>query len=247
VAIVNETLARKHWGTGDAVGRRVTLGTAGEGEEPDWITVVGVVGDVRHQGLDVQVEPMIYLPHAQSPSRGMMIVMRTVGDPLALTGVVRSAVWEMDPDIPLSDVRAMEVRIDESVAKPRFMVQVLTAFGAVALMLAAIGIYGVMSFAVVQQTRDIGIRIAFGAEPRTVLAMVLRRGLSLAVIGVALGLAVATGATRAMSTLLFGVGATDPLTFVSFPIVLVAVAALATYLPARRATRVDPITALRTE
>jgi putative ABC transport system permease protein len=244
VVVINETLAGRHWDGEDPIGKQITGSVNGDNGPH---TVVGIVSDVRFFGLDVPPEPMIYRPNAQASNRGMWISVRATGNPEALGNASRRAVWQVDPNVPVEQMETMRSRFADSIAKPRFTAQLFTGFGLVALFLAALGIYGVMSFAVAQQTKDIGIRMAFGAEPGKLLAMVLTRGLTLAGVGVGLGLLGAFGATRLMQSLLYDVSATDPGTFAAVGSVLLGVAALATYLPARRATKVNPVDALRGE
>jgi predicted permease len=244
VVVINETLAGRQWDGEDPIGKQITGSVNGDNGPH---TVVGIVSDVRFFGLDVPPEPMIYRPNAQASNRGMWISVRATGNPEALGNASRRAVWQVDPNVPVEQMETMRSRFADSIAKPRFTAQLFTGFGLVALFLAALGIYGVMSFAVAQQTKDIGIRMAFGAEPGKLLAMVLTRGLTLAGVGVGLGLLGAFGATRLMQSLLYDVSATDPGTFAAVGSVLLGVAALATYLPARRATKVNPVDALRGE
>jgi len=245
VAIINETMARRHWPDADPLGRRVAFGDTPE--EGDWLTVVGVVTDITRQGLDEGDRPTIYMPFAQRPSRGVWFITRTAGDPMGLAAGVKSAIWEIDPKLPVQDVHPLTDRVRDAVRVPRFTAIVLSLFGLTGLLLAAIGIYGVMSFDVVQRTREIGIRLALGARPDSVLAMVLGRGLRLTAIGAVAGIVGAIAASRVLASLLFGVSATDPLTFTLVVVALMAVATLATWLPARRATRVDPVEVLRAE
>ena len=246
VAVINETLARRHWSEGESpLGVRIVAGSGGS--EAEWRRIVGVIADVRFFGIDVPAEPMIYRPNAQVPNRGMWIAVRAIGNPEGLSNALRNAVWGIDPNVPVEQMETMNARFSESIAKPRFTAQLFTGFGLVALLLAALGIYGVMSFAVAEQSRDIGIRMAFGAEPTKVLGMVLGRGMAVAGVGVAVGLVGAFGTTRLMKSLLFDVSATDPVTFAVVGTVLFSVAVLATYLPARRATKVDPVETLRGE
>jgi putative ABC transport system permease protein len=245
VALVNETLARQHWPDGGAVGHRLTFDD--ESETPDWLTIVGVVQDISRTGLDAKDRPTVYVPMAQDPINGCYFIVRTASDPLQLAAAAKKVVWDVDPNLPLVSVAPFDARVAESVRVPRFTTFVLTLFGAVGLLLAAIGIYGVMSFDVAQRTREIGIRLALGARPDRVARLVLKRGLQLAAVGTAGGLLAALAASRVMSSLLFGVSATDPLTFALVVVVLLAVAIAATWLPAHRATRVDPIEVLRAE
>ena len=245
VAIVNDTMARRYWPTEDPIGKRFTFGDP----RPDarWLTVVGVVRDSKRQGLDAEVRIESFLAHAQRPLRAMELVIRTPDNPLAMARTVRETIWSMDRDLPVSEIQTVEQLLGERTAPRRFNLLLFALFAAVALILAAIGIYGVMSYAVTQRTQELGIRLALGAQVRDVLKLVMRRGLVLTLIGVGIGLFAAMAATRLMSNLLFGISATDPLTFATITLILVFVALLACYIPARRATRVDPMIALRYE
>jgi putative ABC transport system permease protein len=243
VAVVSETMARRLWPGEDPIGKRVQPG------EPDpngWIEVVGVAGDVRQFDLAAEPRLQMYLPYAQFEwFVPRQLVVKTDGEPAGLAAAVRKTVWELDRDQPVSDVRTMEEVLSGSVARQRFSTLLLGVFAALALLLAAVGIYGVMSYAVAQRTREIGIRIALGAQAGSVLRLMVGQGLKLAAAGVALGLVGALLLTRLMSSLLFGVSATDPATLVCISVVLVGVALLASYIPARRAAKVDPLVALR--
>jgi putative ABC transport system permease protein len=245
VAVVSETMARRLWPGEDPLGKRIQPGSA----DPDgWIEVVGVVNDVRQLDLTSEPRLQMYLPYVQFqwfvPRR---LVVKTDVEPASLAAAVRKAVWELDKDQPVSDVRTMEEVLSGSIARQRFSTLLLGIFAALALALAAVGIYGVMSYAVAQRTREIGIRMALGAQAGSVLRLMIGQGLKLASAGVVLGLAGALLLTRLMSSMLFGVSATDPLTLVTISLVLVGVALLASYIPARRAARVDPLVALRYE
>ncbi|HEV2860568.1 MAG TPA: ABC transporter permease [Pyrinomonadaceae bacterium] len=244
VVLVNETTARKYWPGADPVGRRVKLGPGAQGP---WVTVVGVVGDVRNFGLESEAKPEVYVPHRQSPQSRMRLVLRTDGDPLSLVPAVRSAVRSLDAELPFSQVATMEELLARSVAQRRLSTLLLGVFAGTALLLAAIGIYGVMAYSVTQRTREIGIRMALGARRGDVVRMVLRQGMALALAGVACGLGGGLVAARLMRGLLYGVSAVDPLTFVGMAGVLTCVALLACYVPARRATKIDPLVALRAE
>ncbi|HLM55515.1 MAG TPA: ABC transporter permease, partial [Pyrinomonadaceae bacterium] len=244
VVLVNETTARKHWPGADAVGRRVKLGPNAQGP---WVTVVGVVGDVRNFGLESEARPEVYAPHRQSPQGRMRLVLRTGGDPLGLVPAVRSAVRSLDPELPFSQVTTMEELLARSVAQRRLSTLLLGGFAGTALLLAALGIYGVMAYSVTQRAREIGIRMALGARGGDVVRMVLRQGMALALAGVACGMAAGLVAARLMRGLLYGVSAVDPLTFFGMAGVLTCVALLACYVPARRATKIDPLIALRAE
>jgi putative ABC transport system permease protein len=245
VAVVSETTARRLWPGEDPLGKRIQPGNA----DPDgWIEVVGVVNDVRQFELTSEPRLQMYLPYVQFQwFVPRQLVVKTGVEPASLAAAVRKAVWELDKDQPVSDVRTMEEVLSASIARQRFSTLLLGVFAALALALAAVGIYGVMSYAVAQRTREIGIRMALGAQAGSVLRLMLRQGLKLASAGVVLGLAGALLLTRLMSSMLFGVSATDPLTLATISLVLVGVTLLASYVPARRAARVDPLIALRYE
>jgi putative ABC transport system permease protein len=251
VAVINRTLAKQVWPGGDALGQRILLG--GGATDSVWRTVVGIVGDVRHRGLDAEPRPEIYLPHAQFPAgtgtalRTLRVVLRTDGDPAQLTGALRAALAELDPDIPLADVQTMEEALGAWAAERRLTMLLVAGFALLALILGAVGVYGVMAHLVVQRTREIGIRIALGALPREILGLVLSQGAWVAGLGIAAGLAGALAATRLLAGLLFGVGPTDPATLMATATALAIVAALASLLPALRAIRTDPVEALRAE
>jgi putative ABC transport system permease protein len=241
VAIINETLARRHWPNEDPLGRRISF------DDEEWVEIIGVVRDVRHTGLDSEPRAEVYLPFQQASMRFMTLVVKTQAEPLEMVGAVRSQVMAVDGDLPVYRVMSLEQIVSESVAQPRFNMVLLASFSFLALVLAAIGIYGVMSYAVSQRTHEIGIRMAMGARTGDVMKMVVRQGVGLTLAGLGVGLAAAWALTRVLSGFLFGVTPTDPLTFIGVSLVLAVVAFLATYLPARRATRVDPLNALRYE
>jgi predicted permease len=245
VVIVNEAFARAAWPGEDPIGQRFTAGNATRGSTA--VTVVGVVGDVRHVSLDARPEPELYRPHAQTPMGAVTMALRTSGDPLALAGLARQAVSAIDADVPISDVRSMDQVMSGSVARPRLIMSLLLVFAGVGVALGAVGVYGVIAYAVGERRREIGVRIALGAEPGRVAASVLAQGVRYAGAGVAIGLAGSLAVTRVMRTLVFGVSTTDPLTFGGLSVFLVAVAALASYLPARQAARTDPMVALRAD
>ena len=251
VAVINRTLARQVWPEGDALGQRILLG--GGATDSIWRTIVGIVGDVRHRGLDSEPRPEIYLPHAQFPAgtgtplRSLRIVLRTEGEPARLTGAMRAAVAGLDPDLPVVEVQTMEVALGAWAAERRLTMLLVGIFALLALTLGAVGVYGVMAHLVVQRTREIGIRIALGALPREVLGLVLSQGVRLAVLGIAAGLVVALAATRLLAGLLFGVGPGDPATFLVTAATLGLVATAASLLPALRATHTDPITVIRSD
>ena len=250
VALVNETMAKKYWRDGNPIGRRIRMG--GDANRP-WITVVGIVGDQQHNGLGTSVKEKFYRPHAQFSQsagfvpRNMTLVVKTAGDPLQALPAIRHEIAQLDPALPIAAVRPMTEVVSGSITTPRFTGWLLGLFAVSALTLAAVGIYGVLSYLVSLRTREIGIRMAIGAGPREVLTLVLGRGLGLALAGVAIGLALAVATSRLMSSLLFEIQPRDPATFVGVPVVLTVVAIAASLLPAVRAMRVDPIDALRTE
>lgn len=244
--LINEAMARRFWPGEDPVGRRIST-VISTGQQIPWQTILGVVGNVRHLGLDVEPRPEIYYHTNTSPPFGPVVVIRTTSDPTRVISLARAKVRELDRDVPISNVNTMEQLVAQSVAQRRFGMFLLGIFALLALLLAAIGIYGVVSYSVTQRTQEIGVRMALGASATDVLKMVLRNGMSLALIGVALGLVGAFGLTRLMSRLLFAVTPTDVTTFTLVSVVLIAVALLACYLPARRAMRVDPLEALRYE
>ena len=243
VVIVNESLARRFWPDEDAVGKRVTI----REDPPTPCVVVGVVGDVRHNRLDAESKPEIYLSYLQKPNDFMEIVVRTAADPSSMVGTLRREIAAVDKDQPIHNVKTMDQILAESVSQPNFNVLLLGVFAAVAVLLAAVGIYGVISFVVTQRTREVGIRIALGARRGDVMKLVMKQGMALAFGGVAIGLAASFALTRLLEGLLFGVGASDPSTFIAITLFLMLVAAVACYLPARRAAHVDPLTALRHE
>jgi putative ABC transport system permease protein len=243
VAIVNEALAKKEWPGQSAIGHRVKI----VGPPDTWVTVVGVVGNVKQLTLNEPVEPQIYQPKAQAPAIFSSIVVRTEGDPMALAPGVRAALWSVDRDQPIWKMRTLESLIERDVAPPKFTMMLTGAFAMLAMVLAAIGVYGVMSYAVEQRTREVGIRMALGARRGEVVRLVLGRGMMIVLVATVVGLAAAFAAARLIRGQLFGITASDPVTFAGVPVVLAVVALLACYLPARRASRVDPAIALRSD
>jgi putative ABC transport system permease protein len=239
--IVDARLARRFWGEGEALERRVSFDEL----DPRWLKVVGVAGDVSDNPADADPRPTIYLPHSLHTPRTMFIALRTAVDPLSLTPAVRRAVASIDPQLPVFAARSMDGYVDDALAQPRFRAALVGVFALVALVLAAVGLYGVMAYAVTQRRQEIGIRLALGAEPADVLRLVVGQGLRLAVVGVGLGMAGALALTRLLSGLLFEVTPHDPISFSAAGALLLAVALAAAYLPARRAAQVDPASVLR--
>jgi predicted permease len=241
VVIVNEELARRYYG-GNAVGKRMRIGSGSSFRE-----IIGVARTARYRNLREQPLPFIYIPLGQEYQSGMTLMVRTAGDPTSLVGPLRSEMRALNKDVSVFSVQTMAERIGAQLAADRMIAVLLSIFGGGALLLAAIGIYGVIGYSVAQRTHDIGIRIALGAEQRDILKLIIGQGMVLIAIGAGIGLALAFAATRVLKSLLFGISATDPLTFTVVVILLMAVALLACYLPARRATKVDPLEALRYE
>ncbi len=249
VAIINETMARQYWPAGDALGKRFKPGDPND--DRPWYTIVGIVADVRQMGLDEPVKAEMYLPHQQVTDQPWFaprdLAIRTNGDPMALVGMVRDVVRSVDPNQPISNVATMEELLGEETAQRRVGMILLATFAALALLLATIGIYGVLAFFVVQHTNEIGVRMALGASPGRIVALVVSKGMGLTLLGIGLGLAASLALTRLMTSLLFGVKAIDPLTFGAVPVLLGVVALMACWIPARRASKTDPLIALRAE
>jgi len=244
VVVVNEAFARTNFPGEDPLGKRVVIYMKDDNQPCE---IIGIVGDSKHMNLDAEVKPMSYWPHPELVYSGMTFVIRTQGEPTAVANAARNVIRTLDPEQPVADVRTMESLIGTSVARARFNTLLLTIFAVVALLLAGVGIYGVMAYSVAQRTHEIGVRMALGARAGDVLKLVVRRGMTLALAGVALGVIASFALTRLMETLLFNVSATDPLTFAGVPLLLVLVALLACLIPARRAAKVDPMIALRYE
>jgi putative ABC transport system permease protein len=251
VALINETMARRFWPGEDPLGKRITMESQ---ENPIWHEIVGIVADVRHTALDSEAEPEMYYPYLfaseadSSPWISMYLVVRANSDDQAgLASALRREVKAVDKDQPVYNVASMTQLMSASVAQRRFNLLLVGFFAAVALVLAAVGLYGVMSYAVTQRTREIGVRLALGAQTHDVLKLVVKQGMKLTLVGIAIGLATACALTRLMKNLLFGVNATDPVTLAVVALLLILAALLACYIPARRATRVDPLVALRYE
>jgi putative ABC transport system permease protein len=244
VTIIDERLAREYWPNESPIGKRVRFGPP-EGNEP-WHTIVGVVGAVKHESLSLTRRKTVYLPHAEVTIDDMALAVRAA-NPEHLTPAIRGQVKAIDPDLPIINARTMTEVISRSVWQPRLYAILFGVFAAVALALASIGIYGVMAYSVSERTREIGVRVALGAQRRDVLKLIVAQGMTLTLIGAGIGLSAALALTRLMQTLLFEVSATDPFTFVALAALLSVVALAACYLPARRATKVDPMVALRCE
>jgi putative ABC transport system permease protein len=216
-------------------------------QQDDWLTIVGIVGDIHQHGLESGTPPQIYRCYLQAGTAYMSLVVQTIGDPMNLAAAVRSQIASVDKDQPPYDLMTLERRLSTSLTPRKVNMLLLGCFAALALVLAAVGIYSVVSYLVTQRTHEIGIRIALGAERRDVLKMVVGQSLGLFVIGVAVGLTAAFGATRLLSSLLFGTTATDPIAFTGVPLLMIFVALLASYIPSRHASRIDPMIALRDE
>ena len=247
VVIINESLARRFFPGEDPIGKRIKPGIGNGYSAPPMREIVGVAGDVRQNGLSAQSSPAVYVPLAQSPLGSMNLVLRTEVDPLSVAGAVRKEMSAMDKDLPFYGVQTFSTYVAQSFVVPQFLSLLLGIFAALALALASVGLYGVVSYSAAQRTHEIGVRMALGAEKRDVLRMVVGQGLELALIGVGIGIAWAFALTRFLSSLLYGVKSTDPLTFVAVSLILIAVALAACYIPARRAAKVDPMVALRYE
>jgi putative ABC transport system permease protein len=267
VAIINQELASRFWSGGDPLGKLLSVnpplsllpksvveearraGNIPPGYEPERYTIVGVADDVRYGRLETIAAPLVYVPHAQGSegTTNMFFVVRTGGDPLALAGAVRHQVAQIDPDQPVASVQTMAARVGSSVAQRRLQMNVLGLFAAMAVLIAIVGIYGVMSYAVAQRAREIGIRLALGAARRDVVAVVMGQGMGMVAAGIVVGLAASLALTGVLRSLLFGVSPTDPLVFTAITMLLVSTAAIATYVPARRAARLDPLEMLRSE
>jgi putative ABC transport system permease protein len=246
--LITETAARQVFPGENPLGKTITLGWGrGPGKPRAGGEVVGIVGDVKDAALNEANQPQIYLPYRQWPVGSMTVVVTTAVPPLSLTDAVRATVYAIDGALPVSNVSTLDAVVAKSISQQRFYTLLLTIFAAIALVLAAVGIFGVLSYAVSQRTREIGIRMALGAQGRSVVGLVVRQAMLLVAAGVGAGLVLGLSLSRIMTKMLFGITPTDPATFVVVAALLAAVALLASYLPAWRATRVDPIVALRSE
>jgi putative ABC transport system permease protein len=246
VVVVNQAFVSRYFPDTDPIGRRVTFDDSGDGNAR-WLTIVGVVADTRRGGLERKPWAELYYPHAQAPDRRMFVLLRTSGDPMSVARAAQAEVWALDRDQPVTSVRTLDAIVARAQANRRFTTLLLSLFSIVALVLAGIGVYGVIAYSTAQRTQEIGIRMALGAARGHVLRMVVGEGLKIGAAGLVLGVAASLALTRLMSGLLFGVSERDPLTFVALPLALLAVAAAAAWIPARRALQVDPMVALRTE
>jgi putative ABC transport system permease protein len=247
VVIINEAAARRYWPNEDPIGQRISIGA-----DDDWREIVGIVGDTRHEGLDADADPAAYMPQRQrfvslgnGFERTVTLVARTSGDAASVAPLIRTAVASVDAQVPIGLVRRMDDLIGDSIAQRRLNFVLVSAFAAVALILTAAGLYGVMSYLVAQRTREIGVRMALGATRAQVLRLVLREVGSMTLAGIAIGVAGALLLTRSMSSMLFGVSAANPLIYLSMSLLLALVSLLAIAVPSSRATRVDPLSALR--
>jgi putative ABC transport system permease protein len=245
VAIINDAVARKYWPGEDPIGKRIKRGRP-ESKNP-WVSIVGIVRAANQLSLREETQPEIYLPYLQNTSRTFTVVARTASDARMLAGPIGKEVRATDKDLPVSSMKLMEDLISNSVAQPRFYTTLLSIFAALALILAAVGVYGVMSYSVAVRTRDIGLRVALGARPLDIFRYVVGEALLLTLIGLGIGIALAVVSARLMKSLLYGVTSTDPLTLAAASLALLAVALLASYIPARRAIKIDPIVTLRYE
>jgi putative ABC transport system permease protein len=247
VAIINETLARRFWPNEDPINKQIKFGASPTAAIP-WRSIIGVVEDVKHWEITTNPEPEIYVPHLQgSPTSSMFLVMRTASPPTSVIGAMKSEVWAVDKDQPIGSIRAMGQILSDSIARERLFMLVLGIFSTVAFVLAAVGVYGVINYLVTQRTHEIGVRLALGAQRRDVLRLIIRQGMAPALIGVSLGIAGSFALTRVLSQLLYGVSPTDPETFTAISLLISGVALLASYIPARRASKIDPIVALRNQ
>ena len=247
VVIVDEEMAKRYWPNVDPIGKRITFNDTQRDSVIQWMTVVGLVGHTKHEGLDAENRVQLYRPVRDQGFTNMAFAVRTVGDPNRALPAVRAAIHAIDQDVPISNVSTMDANIATSMGQRKFAMMLLGLFAVMAVVLASIGIYGVMSYSVTQRAHEIGIRMALGAARRNVLGMVMRQGLLLVGAGVGIGVLGAFGLTRLITSQLFGVRPTDPTTFILVALTLVGVAVLATFVPAMRATRVDPVVALRDE
>jgi putative ABC transport system permease protein len=241
--IINDALAKKYWPNEDALGKRITFSDPRK-PDPKWLTIVGIVRSIRHRGLDLDPAPEYYVPLAQRAESSMILAVRGGQDPRTLTAAIRREIQSIDPDQPIANVRTLETVTADSIAPRRMSMVLLGAFAGIALLLASVGIYGVISYLVVQRTHEIGVRMALGAQRSDVLRLIVGHAAKLVGIGTVIGLVLAFVSTRLLSALLYNVGAFDVTTFLFVTIVLAAIALLASYIPALRAARANPMIAL---
>lgn len=244
VAIVSAALARKYWPGDNPVGKRLRFEN---GAHEPWFTVIGVTGDVHQLGLQEPAPALLYVPYSVFPLPFTTVVVRSTLPASTVASLLRARLAAVDPDLPFADIKTLQSFVDRAIEEPRFRALLIAAFAVLALAMASVGVFGLISYSVTQRTREIGIRVALGASPRRVLFSLVREGFVLALIGIAVGLAAAVVATRTLSAFLFGVGRTDPTTFSAVALLLLVVALAASYLPSRRALQVDPVVALRTD
>jgi predicted permease len=249
VAVINETTARLYWSGDDPIGKTIRYYPQ-ETSHP--IEIVGIVGDVRSIGVSEPAPPVVYVPLAQAPrppyeGRSMTFIVRVLGNPTAITASARAAVAAIDSGLPLADVQPMSEIVSEASGQPRFTTLVMSFFASIAFFLAALGLYGILAYSVEQRVREIGVRVALGANKREIFRLIIGNGMRLTLMGAAVGVPLALALTRLMRGMLSGVSSTDPVTYIAVVGMLVISALLASYMPARRATRVDPIVALRAE
>ena len=245
--VINEALAKKYFPNEDPLGKRMQTGFDGgdEGEPGKWREIVGIVANVKRIGVAEEAQPEYYVPYGQAAVIAPYLALRVTGDPASYTNAVAGVVASLDKEVPLYRVRTLDENLSNASAQPRFQTLLLTGFAAVALLLAAIGLYAVLSYMVVQRTHEIGLRMALGAPRGNVLILILKRGIALALIGVGVGIGVSALLTRFLASLLYGVKPLDPVTFLSVAMVLLAVTAVASLVPAARAARLDPMRTLR--
>jgi putative ABC transport system permease protein len=244
--VINEAMARREFQGQDPIGQRFSFGPGPDGQ-PEWLEIVGVVGNIRQYGVDQEPVPTTYVVHTSEPRQPLTIVVRSTGDPSAVTGAVRAALQAIDPSLPITRMRPLDEVIGASLTQRRFNMTLLTVFAGIALVLAIAGIYGTVSYAVAQRTQELGIRVALGATGHDVLRLVLWDGLKPVVLGLIVGLIGAIGLSRSLDRLVYGISTSDPATFVALPLLLATVAVVASLIPALRAARVDPMTALRVD